>query len=89
MGELTHGNGDAALKRRTRRFAWMLLGIVVALALATVAYVCFYGSVLRDPDAPPSVRSLNPRVLAFEVALWVTVVLGVGFTLNYFLRKRR
>jgi hypothetical protein len=80
---------DAELRRRVRRFAGWLVVLVVVLALLTVGYVLLYGRLLCDPDAPPSVRSLNPKVLAFEVALWVTVVLAVGIGLNKFLRKRR
>jgi hypothetical protein len=80
---------DAELRRRIRRFGFGLLVLVVVLALLTVGYVLIYGRLLRDPDAPPSVRNLNPRVLSFEVALWVTVVLALGFGLNHFLRKRR
>jgi hypothetical protein len=80
---------DAALRRRMRRFAFGLVALVALLALATVGYVKVMYPLLRDPDAPPSVRNLNPRVLSFEVALWVTVVLALGFGLNHFLRKRR
>jgi hypothetical protein len=72
-----------------RRFALGLVALVALLALATVGYVKVMYPLLRDPDAPPSVRNLNPRVLSFEVALWVTVVLALGFGLNHFLRKRR
>jgi hypothetical protein len=80
---------DAEVRRRVRRFAFGLVLLVVVLGLLTVGYVLLYGRLLRDPDAPPSVRSLNPKVLAFEVALWVTVVLAVGFGLNRYLRRRR
>ena len=80
---------DAELRRRTRRFALGLLAIVAALVVATFGYVELYDHVLRDPEAPPSVRSLNPRVLSFEIALWVAVALGLGFGLNQLLRKRR
>ena len=86
VGEQTR---DAEQRRRVRRFALGLLALVAALVVATFAYVELYGHVLRDPDSPPSVKSLNPRVLAFEVALWAAVALGVGFVLNHFLRKRR
>jgi hypothetical protein len=80
---------EAEQRRRVRRFALGLLALIAALVVATFAYVQLYDRVLRDPDSPPSVKSLNPRVLAFEVALWAVVALGAGFALNQFLRKRR
>lgn len=79
----------AELRRRTRRTGLLLLGFVLLLALLTVAYVRFYDRVLRDPDSPPSVKGMNPRVLVFEISLWVAAVLALGITLNHFLRKRR
>ena len=80
---------DAEQRRRLRRFMLGLLALIAALVVATFGYVQLYDRVLRDPDSPPSVKSLNPRVLAFEVALWVAVALGVGFAVNQLFRKRR
>lgn len=80
---------DAGLRRRVRRFALGLFLVVAALVVATFGYVQLYDHLLRDPESPPSVHSLNPRVLAFEIALWVAVALALGFGLRQMLRKRR
>ena len=57
-------------RRRVRRFATILVVVVLALVGFTIGYVQLYGRVLRDPSMPPTVTSpTNPRVRRFEIGL--------------------
>lgn len=87
--EIRDEPNDAGQRRRVRRFFLGLLLIVLLLVVATFGYVELYGHVLRDPNVPPGARSLNPKVVAFEIGLGVALAVGLGFALTYFLRKRR
>jgi len=80
---------DSDRRDQLRRFGLFLLGIVLLLAALTVGYVRFYDRFLRDPDVPPSAKGLNPRVVTFEVTLWVVVVIVLGFMILRLLRRRR
>jgi hypothetical protein len=80
---------DEGTRRRTRRFGLALLAVVLLLATLTVAYVRFYRLFLADPNQPPSVKAMNPRVLVFEITLWSVVLLGTGFAIFRIVKSRR
>jgi hypothetical protein len=75
-------------RARNRRVLSGLLALVVLLALFTFGYVWFYGRVLRDPEAPPSVLANNPRVRDFEIVLAGVVVVVLGFGLTRLVKRR-
>jgi len=76
------------LRARNRRVLLVLSGLVVVLVLFTIAYVCLYDRVLRDPSQPPSVLAHNSRVLAFEIALAGCVLLVLGLGLFRIVKRR-